>query len=468
MTSLYTTLAQNGAVGRNLLHCNQCEKPFTMSSCKLDRPKNSTTTEGYTDKYDTSVVWDDRNIPHRFICPINLSIMVDPVIASDGVTYEYQSLVRHAAAATDAANLVSPMTRKKLNTTVYENLVLRGEIYEFVQRHGGKLETKPIIPGFRDISRGLKSLSLDRADRVSHYAVSDTTMDGTFYWACTAISTPTQPYQNVFIKGFGPSDTTSLQFSIPFASETSRISSMEWCIGWRDEEDTMDLYITVSSKDLQDGGLWVYDCSGNRIGRKSDRQQITSSAIVQHDDGSLQHILQYQPIQVDYQRIGQMYTLDESFNDTEFHIVANSSVRSDIIQIGVVGLDIVALLESRVVLKYINLSHLKGFYGDFNTTREIELVPKPLDDWTHLFMVTGSGMFAVFTMTMDRTHLSAIVYDSTGKKLVEGNIPNEPYRREWKDFKAEGRSIMPKSGEDSTFSIFFMASNRLNEVQFVI
>jgi hypothetical protein len=117
-------------------------------------------------------------------------------------------------------------------------------------------------------------------------------------------------------------------------------------------------------------------------------------------------------------------------------------------------------------MKYNQLEY--PWEGSFDTRLGTELLPIPPNVSTSSYMVTGSGMFAVFMMTTDLTHLSAIVYDSSGKKLVKGNIPNEPYLPKWMDFNVEGRSIIPKSGEDSTFSIFFMAFNRLNEVQFVI
>jgi hypothetical protein len=474
MTSLYTTLAQNGAVGRSLLDCDECKKPLYMSVCALTRISDGPKTTGFVSAKHPDQQWDERNIeyydsdgkkqygvPDVFICPLSQSIMVDPVIASDSHTYEFSWLQAYANQAL-TTEMISPLTREIMDPTlkVYNNIVLRGMIYEFVQNHGGKLQIyQPIIPRFLEIVRinNGEGMGYIIPGQVSHYTVSDT-IDGTFFWACTTVPNYERhnEHQKVFLKGFGPRHL-SLNFSLMFVSNQSFISSMEWCGAL--------LYITVFSPDLKDGGLWVYNSSGILYHRGEGRLSIKSSALVQHEDGTLKYILLHEHINRGSE--DRLYTLEQrvTASTVAYDFRTLSLVREDIREIGVVGNYIVALSNSGL-MKYNQLEY--PWEGSFDTRLGTELLPIPPNVSTSSYMVTGSGMFAVFTMTMDRTHLNAIVYDSTGKKLVEGNIPNEPYRREWKDFKAEGRSIMPKSGEDSTFSIFFMASNRLNEVQFVI
>ena len=55
-----------------------------------------------------------KEIPHEFICPISLSLMVEPVICSDGHTYDKQSIVTLFSTNT----FISPTTREKLKPDI--------------------------------------------------------------------------------------------------------------------------------------------------------------------------------------------------------------------------------------------------------------------------------------------------------------------------------------------------------------
>lgn len=60
-------------------------------------------------------------MPHDFKCPISFEIMKDPVIASDGQSYEKSQILKWLK-----NNDTSPMTGKKLdNKNVQENITLR-------------------------------------------------------------------------------------------------------------------------------------------------------------------------------------------------------------------------------------------------------------------------------------------------------------------------------------------------------
>lgn len=70
-----------------------------------------------------------QEIPRQFICPISLDVMVDPVVAADGHTYE-----RAAIEAWLETHNTSPMTREPLaHKNVVPNVALRTMIVDFQQ-----------------------------------------------------------------------------------------------------------------------------------------------------------------------------------------------------------------------------------------------------------------------------------------------------------------------------------------------
>ena len=64
------------------------------------------------------------DVPHEFVCPITLCLMWDPVVASDGRTYELRALQRILGSLTP----VSPWTREPLTQTIIRNHQLRERI----------------------------------------------------------------------------------------------------------------------------------------------------------------------------------------------------------------------------------------------------------------------------------------------------------------------------------------------------
>ena len=61
---------------------------------------------------------DDLKPPRQFFCPISLTAMRNPVVASDGFTYEKDLIKRHLF----ANEFKSPLTRATLSTTFYADL----------------------------------------------------------------------------------------------------------------------------------------------------------------------------------------------------------------------------------------------------------------------------------------------------------------------------------------------------------
>ncbi|KAJ6240196.1 wd repeat [Anaeramoeba flamelloides] len=71
---------------------------------------------------------DEPNIRSDFIGPISLEIMIDPVICSDGLTYEREEIEWWLE-----KNKTSPKTRQVINDkTLVDNLKLREEINQFI------------------------------------------------------------------------------------------------------------------------------------------------------------------------------------------------------------------------------------------------------------------------------------------------------------------------------------------------
>lgn len=72
---------------------------------------------------------DSDNIPHEFLCPITHEIMREPVMCSDGFTYEKKAIVEWFV----SGKYTSPMTNEKLSNTDYKsNHELRNKIHQFL------------------------------------------------------------------------------------------------------------------------------------------------------------------------------------------------------------------------------------------------------------------------------------------------------------------------------------------------
>lgn len=70
-----------------------------------------------------------KEIPIEFLCPITHEIMLEPVICSDGFTYEKRAITEWFL----AGKFTSPMTNAILVDTEYQiNNDLRNEIHKFL------------------------------------------------------------------------------------------------------------------------------------------------------------------------------------------------------------------------------------------------------------------------------------------------------------------------------------------------
>ncbi len=77
------------------------------------------------------------NIPDHHLCPITQEVMTDPVIASDGQTYERKSITEWLS----RGNRRSPLTGTNLSSPViYENVFARKTLRESKNNISDQLE----------------------------------------------------------------------------------------------------------------------------------------------------------------------------------------------------------------------------------------------------------------------------------------------------------------------------------------
>lgn len=69
-------------------------------------------------------------VEQSYLCPITREIMLEPVVASDGYTYEEDALVEHIK-----TSRLSPMTRVVLETKYYKNQLIKNKIEELLDQN---------------------------------------------------------------------------------------------------------------------------------------------------------------------------------------------------------------------------------------------------------------------------------------------------------------------------------------------
>ncbi len=79
------------------------------------------------------------SFPDNFICPITQSIMVDPVICDDGITYERSAITQWLS-----SNNTSPVTRGYISSNLIFNLALRNTIQDYLKQNQSPITKLPI------------------------------------------------------------------------------------------------------------------------------------------------------------------------------------------------------------------------------------------------------------------------------------------------------------------------------------
>jgi hypothetical protein len=81
-------------------------------------------------------------IPNEFLCPITMEEMTDPVIGSDGQTYERSAIMRALQ-----SNPKSPMTREPMNvSSLKPNFALKAAIERWKKEQTGASKNKTKTP----------------------------------------------------------------------------------------------------------------------------------------------------------------------------------------------------------------------------------------------------------------------------------------------------------------------------------
>jgi len=112
---------------------------------KLDIPEDKKLAEKVENIKRHSTILDrlEKNgieliYPHEYLCPITQDIMTDPVVASDGHSYEREALISFLK----HGNGKSPLTREKLGKTMIPNINLKKRIREHAEDVCNLVETK--------------------------------------------------------------------------------------------------------------------------------------------------------------------------------------------------------------------------------------------------------------------------------------------------------------------------------------
>jgi hypothetical protein len=469
MPSLYTMLAHHGTIGRSLLDCDEYQTPLYMSVCVLERISIGPRTVGFSEVNNVEKEWDESKahhydfdgklkdgVPHRFIDPISKVIMVDPVIAPDSQTYDFSSLKKLANNSLPTG-MISPMTMQWMDPTlkVYNNVVLREMIYDFVEHNGGMQRcVSPETTQHASIQSVRSVNVLDSGPLISHYAVTRTFMRfGNFpvsYEAYTVELHIASTYEYFFIKTFGYGDIPSKSYRIDFKSTSSYISSMQWFE--RTSVDPYKLYITVSSPDLRDGGLYIYSSAG--LLEKRLESTFTKSLGAIFDHGNLTKVILHRK---EYLH-NKSDTLEMLSLDGKSH--TTSYVNEDIQSIGFVNNVVVALLQSGRIVKFdILYGHT---YHDISTTAQ-DLVPLTSSPHFRTCIGFGHEMFVVMMQKVEGGEISVSVYNHMGTKRYDSIITTLT------DISMEGMAIVRDNGRDSTglfaYSILFTASQSLHKIQ---
>jgi len=99
---------------------------------------------------------DQMEIPSDIVCPITQEIMVDPVVAMDGHSYERTAIMQWLA-----KHKTSPKTNEELGTdTVVPNHNLRARIMDFIESFGDEANSTSSA----DPSEAMSSLIIDQPE----------------------------------------------------------------------------------------------------------------------------------------------------------------------------------------------------------------------------------------------------------------------------------------------------------------
>ncbi|KAL9282053.1 U-box domain-containing protein 15 [Arabidopsis thaliana] len=97
-------------------------------------------------------------LPHEFLCPITLEIMLDPVIIATGQTYEKESIQKWF----DAGHKTCPKTRQELDhLSLAPNFALKNLIMQWCEKNNFKIPEKEVSPDSQNEQKDEVSLLVE-------------------------------------------------------------------------------------------------------------------------------------------------------------------------------------------------------------------------------------------------------------------------------------------------------------------
>ena len=91
-------------------------------------------------------VFNEESIPSEYVCPISFGIMYDPVIATDGHSYERAAIEEWIETRLRKGQpITSPFTNDLMDRNLISNRALRNLIRAFCEEHSLPIPTGPAV-----------------------------------------------------------------------------------------------------------------------------------------------------------------------------------------------------------------------------------------------------------------------------------------------------------------------------------
>jgi len=118
-------------VGGTRAELPRSSPPTNNNSNSSNSRSSNNRGQAYTANIESQMLqienYDTSDAPNQFLCPIALSLMVDPVVAMDGHTYERMNIENWFK-----TKKTSPLTRSKIKTQLVPNQALKSQIQEYL------------------------------------------------------------------------------------------------------------------------------------------------------------------------------------------------------------------------------------------------------------------------------------------------------------------------------------------------
>ena len=123
--------AEEAAVAAELAQTQRGSPSALAATLAPTKPESAAQLRGSAAQAAPAAPWGGDAVPDAFLCPLTLDLMMDPVVTSDGQTYERRSIEQWLAQSS-----TSPLTGHPLpHLGLAPNVVLRGLIRDYLERN---------------------------------------------------------------------------------------------------------------------------------------------------------------------------------------------------------------------------------------------------------------------------------------------------------------------------------------------